>query len=116
MIPSLFSQLLVFAGFACQAPTFGQIKTKSIGSFKGMQVSFGDDSITFSDPVKINFFFSSNKSAEWVTLNYVPFGEKCLTMAVHLYAKTCQEESVNQSQVLTSIIRVRLRYYSVLEQ
>lgn len=27
-------------------------------------------------------------------------------MAVHLYGKTCQEEIVNQSQVLTSIIRV----------
>nr|CAH0104416.1 unnamed protein product [Daphnia galeata] len=81
MIPALFYQLLVFAGFACQAPTFGQLKTKSISSFKGMQ------------------------SAEWVTLNYVPFGEKCLTMAVHLYGKTCQEEIVNQSQVLTSIIR-----------
>ncbi|XP_046459681.1 protein MON2 homolog isoform X3 [Daphnia pulex] len=81
MIPALFYQLLVFAGFACQAPTYGQLKTKSISSFKGMQ------------------------SAEWVTLNYVPFGEKCLTMAVHLYGKTCQEEVVNQSQVLTSIIR-----------
>ncbi|KAI9558503.1 hypothetical protein GHT06_015291 [Daphnia sinensis] len=81
MIPALFNQLLVFAGFACQAPTFGQLKTKSVNSFKGMQ------------------------SAEWVTLNYVPFGEKCLTMAVHLYGKTCQEEVVNQSQVLTSIIR-----------
>jgi len=29
-------------------------------------------------------------------------------MAVHLYGKTCQEEVVNQSQVLTSIIRVGL--------
>jgi predicted secreted protein len=29
-------------------------------------------------------------------------------MAVHLYGKTCQEEVVNQSQVLTSIIRVSL--------
>lgn len=39
MIPALFYQLLVFAGFACQAPTFGQLKTKSISSFKGMQVN-----------------------------------------------------------------------------
>ena len=38
MIPALFSQLLVFAGFACQAPTIGQLKTKSINAFKGMQV------------------------------------------------------------------------------
>lgn len=38
MIPALFNQLLVFAGFACQAPTFGQLKTKSVNSFKGMQV------------------------------------------------------------------------------
>jgi hypothetical protein len=39
MIPALFYQLLVFAGFACQAPTYGQLKTKSISSFKGMQVN-----------------------------------------------------------------------------
>lgn len=39
MIPSLFSQLLVCAGFACQAPSFGQMKTKSINSFKGIQVT-----------------------------------------------------------------------------
>jgi len=83
MIPSLFSQLLVFAGFACQAPTFGQIKSKPIGTFKGSQ-------------------------ADWVTLNYVPFGEKCLTMTVNLYAKTCNEPIVNHSQVLMSFIR-RLR-------
>ncbi|EFX73897.1 hypothetical protein DAPPUDRAFT_307567 [Daphnia pulex] len=91
MIPALFYQLLVFAGFACQAPTYGQLKTKSISSFKGMQVNLHSCHI--------------KQSPEWVTLNYVPFGEKCLTMAVHLYGKTCQEEVVNQSQVLTSIIR-----------
>ena len=39
MIPALFYQLLVFAGFACQAPTYGQLKTKSISSFKGVQVN-----------------------------------------------------------------------------
>ena len=33
MIENLFLQLFIFANFSCQAPTFGQIKTKPIGSF-----------------------------------------------------------------------------------
>lgn len=56
MIPALFSQLLVFAGFACQAPTFGQMKTKSINTFKGMQVNFDgrwiDDKIDLIECMK----------------------------------------------------------------
>jgi len=41
-----------------------------------------------------------------VTLNYVPFGEKCLTMAVHLYEKTYKEAVVNQIQILTNFVHV----------
>lgn len=44
-----------------------------------------------------------------MTLNYVPFGEKCLTMAVRLYERTCSESAVIEANVLSSIIRVSVR-------
>jgi hypothetical protein len=43
---------------------------------------------------------------DWVTLNYVPFGEKCLTMAVNLYEKTYKEAAINQIQILTNFVHV----------
>ena len=48
-----------------------------------------------------------------MTLNYVPFGEKCLTMAVHLYEKTYKEAVVNQIQILTNFVHVSYIVFSL---
>jgi hypothetical protein len=47
--------------------------------------------------------------ADWVTMNYVPFGEKALTMVVNLYQQTAHDTSVIQFNILHNIIEV---YYS----
>lgn len=43
---------------------------------------------------------------EWVTLNYVPFGEKAITMVVNLYMKTAHEIPVIEGNVLQKILEV----------
>ncbi|XP_015608910.1 protein MON2 homolog isoform X3 [Cephus cinctus] len=79
MIVSIFLQLLSFSKLACQAPTYGKIPTKQISQIKGI-------------------------SADWVTMNYVPFGEKALSMVVNLYQKTAHEMAVIDGQVLRHVI------------
>lgn len=44
--------------------------------------------------------------ADWVTMNYVPFGEKALTMVVNLYQQTAHDMSVIQFNILHNIIEV----------
>lgn len=42
--------------------------------------------------------------ADWVTMNYVPFGEKALTMVVNLYQKTASEPVVIDGEILRHVI------------
>nr|XP_034192055.1 protein MON2 homolog isoform X1 [Osmia lignaria] len=79
MIVMIFLQLLSFSKLACEAPTYGKIPTKHISQVRGV-------------------------SADWVTMNYVPFGEKALSMVVTLYQKTAHEMAVIDGQVLKHII------------
>lgn len=44
--------------------------------------------------------------ADWVTMNYVPFGEKALSMVVNLYQQTAHDLSVIQFSILHNIIEV----------
>jgi hypothetical protein len=44
--------------------------------------------------------------AEWITMNYVPFGEKALSMVVNLYQETAHDMSVIQFNILHNIIEV----------
>ncbi|XP_046407133.1 protein MON2 homolog isoform X3 [Ischnura elegans] len=79
MITAIFRQLLLFSKFSCQAPPYGKVETKNIMQIKGA-------------------------SAEWITMNYVPFGEKSLSMTVSLYQKTAQETPVIEGGILKEII------------
>ncbi|XP_014213732.1 protein MON2 homolog isoform X2 [Copidosoma floridanum] len=79
MISPIFIQLLYFSKLACEAPTYGKISTKHISQVRGI-------------------------SADWVTMNYVPFGEKALSMVVNLYQKTAHEMAVIDAQILKHII------------
>uniref|UniRef100_A0A2R5LCA4 Protein MON2 homolog n=2 Tax=Ornithodoros turicata TaxID=34597 RepID=A0A2R5LCA4_9ACAR len=42
---------------------------------------------------------------DWVTLNFVPFGERAMEMAVSLYVQTAQRPVVVQASILHSIIK-----------
>lgn len=45
-------------------------------------------------------------SPEWVTMNYIPFGEKALTTAVKLYEKTADSPDIISNNILHDIIAV----------
>ncbi|CAB0031561.1 unnamed protein product [Trichogramma brassicae] len=79
MISPVFLQLLYYSKLACEAPSYGKIPTKHISQVRGV-------------------------SADWVTMNYVPFGEKALSMVVNLYQKTANEPPVIEAQILKHII------------
>lgn len=79
MIPAIFNQLLVFACYACNAPPYGQLRTRAVTNLK--------------------------QQTDWVTMNFVPFGEKSLEMVVGLYQQTAQQQNVINSHVLHSIVR-----------
>nr|CAD7198374.1 unnamed protein product [Timema douglasi] len=83
MISPTFHQLLEFSKFACEAPPYGNIDSKSVSQF------------------------------DWVAVNYVPFGEKALTMVVNLYQRTASDMSVIQASILYSIINGSTFYVSL---
>lgn len=79
MIAAIFHQLLVFSKFACQPPPYGNLETKNISQMKG-------------------------STADWITMNYVPFGEKALSMVVNLYQETAHDMYVIQFNILHNIV------------
>lgn len=78
---AVFKQLLSFSKFACAPPYFER---------NGGQKSNSRN---------------TQNSVEWVSMNYIPFGEKALTVAVKLYQQTASEESVIEGQILHEIIK-----------
>ena len=44
---------------------------------------------------------------DWVTMNFVPFAERCVEMVTDMYKTTAQHPTVINSRVLQSIIKVR---------
>lgn len=87
MIPAIFRQLLVFSKFACTPPT--------------LQVS--DQMNKYQ---KTTNHYGNNSTVEVVSMNYIPFGEKSITICVKLYQCTATEESVMQEHILHEIIKV----------
>jgi hypothetical protein len=74
MIPEIFKRLLIFAKFTCSPPNFGKLENKH------------------------------NKVTDWITMNYIPFGEKAMTMTVKLYEKTAENPEVISSNILHGIV------------
>ncbi|XP_077547344.1 mon2 homolog, regulator of endosome-to-Golgi trafficking isoform X2 [Haemaphysalis longicornis] len=78
MVPSIFGQLLSFACYACQAPAYGKLQVRP-----GL----------------------ASKHLDWVTLSFVPFGERAMDMAVSLYVQTAQRPVVMQADILHAIVK-----------
>ncbi|KAJ6640307.1 Protein MON2 like [Pseudolycoriella hygida] len=83
MIPSIFNQLLTFSKFACVPPTFERVETRSM-KFNQSQ---------------------THSTVEWVSTNYIPLGEKALSMVVKLYTEIPNEKRVVDSHILHEIIK-----------
>nr|XP_022914726.1 protein MON2 homolog isoform X1 [Onthophagus taurus] len=74
MIADILKQYLAFSKFICNPPSH-KIESKH---------------------VKI--------SPEWIVMNYIPFGEKALTMAVKLYEKTADNVDIIDNNILHEMI------------
>lgn len=88
LIPAIFRQLLVFSKFACTPPA--------------LQISEQHNKYSKTT----NHYGGNNSSVEVVSMNYIPFGEKSISICVKLYQSTATEESVMQEHILHEIIKV----------
>lgn len=88
MITSIFSQLLNFSKFACIPPTFDRLETRPLKSNRSHHQHNQNHSST----------------VEWVSMNYIPFGEKALNVAIKLYLETATEATVVEGRILLEII------------
>lgn len=86
LIPAIFRQLLIFSKFACAPPTFHQ-------------------NVEHNKYGKSGAHYGNNASIEVVSMNYIPFGEKSISICVKLYQSTATEESVVQEQILHDIVK-----------
>uniref|UniRef100_A0A1S4H3D2 Protein MON2 homolog n=1 Tax=Anopheles gambiae TaxID=7165 RepID=A0A1S4H3D2_ANOGA len=106
MISAIFKQLLSFSKFACAPPSFDRIETrplKSSRSGSGAGTNTGSNSSGgLIHPVSST---SNANGVEWVSMNYIPFGEKALTVAVKLYQQTANDMAVIEGQILHEIIK-----------
>jgi hypothetical protein len=76
IICAVFNQLLSFSKFACSPPYYENRKRN----------------------VPTN-------TIEWVSMNYIPFGEKSMSVAVKLYQQTADDPKVIEGQILHEIIK-----------
>ncbi|ERL84532.1 hypothetical protein D910_01962, partial [Dendroctonus ponderosae] len=74
MIPEIFRLLLVFSKFTSSVPSYTKMENKH------------------------------TKVSDWVTMNYIPFGEKATNMVVSLYEKTADTNEVINGNILKEII------------
>ncbi|XP_016968511.1 protein MON2 homolog [Drosophila biarmipes] len=85
LIPAIFRQLLIFSKFACAPPTFQQSVEHKYAKSSGQ--------------------YANNASVEVVSMNYIPFGEKSISICVKLYQTTATEDPVVQEQILHDIVK-----------
>ncbi|XP_055644206.1 protein MON2 homolog [Toxorhynchites rutilus septentrionalis] len=92
MISAIFKQLLSFSKFSCVPPTFDRIETRPVKPARS-----GSGAVSHQVP--------TGNGIEWVSMNYIPFGEKALTVAVRLYQQTANDETVVEGQIMHEIIK-----------
>lgn len=95
LVPAIFNQLLMFCKFSSNPPTF-----------QGQDATRGNTGKYMHHHQKGSHMYSNNSSVELISMNYIPFGEKAMTMVVKLYQKTAADEMVIKEQILHEIIKV----------
>lgn len=76
IICAVFKQLLSFSKFAC-SPPFYESRKKNM----------------------------PQNTIEWVSMNYIPFGEKSMNVVVKLYQQTADDAKVIEGQILHEIVK-----------
>ena len=61
-----------------------------------------------SSPIVEKVSYNASKTNELVPINFVPFGEKCLTLLTNAYDECAEQDSVVDNQIFKSIIKVRI--------
>lgn len=90
MLPYIFKQLLLFARFSCQPP--GTVTANNKNNTNA------NNQLSPPQPPPLH------QQSDWISMNYIPFGEKAMTMAVSLYEKTAEFKQVIEANVLHDII------------
>lgn len=102
MIPLIFAQLLSFTRFACVPPTFERLETRPLKANRGGN---GQNQLQHQQQHHQHQQQHHHQTIEWVSMNYIPFGEKAMQVAVRLYQQTATEPTVVASHILHDIIR-----------
>lgn len=76
IICAVFKELLSFSKFACAPPYYENRKRNGTAT-----------------------------TYEWISMNYIPFGEKSLNIAVKLYTQTASDERVIEGQIMHEIVK-----------
>lgn len=76
IVCAVFKELLSFSKFACSPPYYESRKRNG-----------------------------PTNTIEWVSMNYIPFGEKALTVAVKLYQQTASDQLVIEGKILHEMIK-----------
>lgn len=79
ILPHIFRQLLSFSKLACKFPYYGNCEVRFVRSTK-------------------------QNPSEFNSLNYIPFGEKSLKMAVQLYDQNASNPTCIKANILTEMI------------
>ncbi|XP_050085365.1 protein MON2 homolog [Anopheles aquasalis] len=106
MISAIFKQLLSFSKFACAPPSFDRIETRPLKTARSGSGTGTNTGSSATGGGLIHPVASGNANGvEWVSMNYIPFGEKALAVAVKLYQQTAHEPTVIEGQILHEIIK-----------
>ncbi|XP_022686091.1 protein MON2 homolog isoform X2 [Varroa jacobsoni] len=111
MLPVLFEQLLRFSAYACQAPSFGAFTPPcNTSGASGNSANSGPHGLEHH--LNNNHNHTSNNLAnnkpvttDWITMSFVPFGERAMEMSVSLYTQIANKRAVIQARILHSIVK-----------
>lgn len=96
MLPAVFYQLLEFSRLSCEPPGSGNYERFESSN---RQHQHQGKNLRHSQ------MSSGSANPEWVSMNYIPFGEKSLTVAVRLYQQTAENDKVVEAGILHEIIK-----------
>lgn len=99
MLPHIFRQLLLLGRFSCQPP--GAVAASSNAQKTVTNSNSQQQQAQLIPPQTQSL---PQQQSDWISLNYIPFGEKAMSMAVALYEKTAELKQVIEANVLHDII------------